>query len=196
MSLSLNKFSVLFAVWLAIVFVSKPRTLHSGSESISVMKLELVFCPWVAVLEGETVANPPCPLPHKGSPCKEEAGWEVLRHQSLAKKGHFKQERGNDFLCFKTKTLLILSLSYDLWHLINKCLWYSFHTSKSTLWLSVMCCWRMLNTPFWLDCTIPFRQQTNYTLSWILSMVEKWVLFVVVKLTSALSHLKSHCLAD
>jgi len=117
MSLSLNKFSVLFAVWLDIVFVSKPRTLHSGSESISVMKLALsyeVFCPRVAVLEGETIANPPCPLPHKGSPCKEEAGWEVLRHQSLAKKGHFKQERGNDFLCYKTKTLLILSLSYVL----------------------------------------------------------------------------------
>lgn len=39
----------------------------------------------------------------------------------------------------------------------------------------------MLNTPSWLDCTIPFRQKTSYTLSWILSMVEKWV-FVVEKL--------------
>lgn len=65
-------------------------------------------------MEGETVANPPCPLPHKGSPCKEEAGWEVLCHQSLAKKGHFKQERGIDFLHFQTESLLMLSLLCSL----------------------------------------------------------------------------------
>lgn len=45
-------------------------------------------------MEVGTDLNLLCPLPHKGSPCKEETGWEMLRHQSLAEKGHFKQERG------------------------------------------------------------------------------------------------------
>lgn len=70
------------------------------------------------------------------------------------------------------------SLIHVLWHLINEWPWYSFHASKSTSWLSAMCCWRMLNTPSWLACTIPFRQRTSYTLFWILSMVEKWVLWL------------------
>lgn len=75
MSLSLNIFGFLTVSH----SVSEPRTLHLGSDSFSVLKSELVFC-YAAALEGETVANPPCSLPHKGSSCKEETGWKVLRH--------------------------------------------------------------------------------------------------------------------
>lgn len=51
--------------------------------------------------------------------------------------------------------------------------------SKSTSWQSATCCWRMWNTLSWLGFIIPFRLKTNYTLSWISSMEEKWVVSVL-----------------
>ncbi len=70
--------ALLYSVFLRLAMVSEPRTLHLGSDSFSVLKSELVFFTlphWKVKL-----ANPLCSLSHKGSSCKEETGWKVLRH--------------------------------------------------------------------------------------------------------------------